>query len=340
MKQDTKTGKWFEVGDFLAREKTSQAFRDALHEDYRSSKKSKHEKRRQRSKAKAMMDKRSQSASPGASSIGYDEPMLYAPALNSSPLVSRQHLTVLREEHPPQHLPGSHSYAGPVREPLGRSSRAMSLGRGRDNITLDDRGSYSFAESPYLNRPAYHHDHERSISGEELAAYHHEERLNPRHESWHGPFPGERVEMFNAPPSFHASAPQFHTTGAGHIAAHRTYPIQSSGVAMVDEMGAPFGEPQWSYSDRDSGMPPIHPSNSRRGSSFRGYEAPVPAYSEEAPRHRRNDSTDVGVHRRNDSTMSATGIMAHLTSAIPADSLKPDDSNPFEPLPIGGRPRK
>lgn len=43
----------FQVGDFLAREKTSQAFRDALHESYRSSKKSKHEKRRARTKAKA-----------------------------------------------------------------------------------------------------------------------------------------------------------------------------------------------------------------------------------------------------------------------------------------------
>lgn len=36
VKQDEK-GKWFEVGDFLAREKTSQAFRDALHERYKSS---------------------------------------------------------------------------------------------------------------------------------------------------------------------------------------------------------------------------------------------------------------------------------------------------------------
>ena len=58
VKQDTASGKWFEVGDFLAREKTSQAFRDALHENYRSSKKSKHEKRRQRTKAKALSEKR------------------------------------------------------------------------------------------------------------------------------------------------------------------------------------------------------------------------------------------------------------------------------------------
>lgn len=45
VKQDVK-GRWHEVGDFLAREKTSQAFRDALHENYKSSNVAK-KKRRQ-----------------------------------------------------------------------------------------------------------------------------------------------------------------------------------------------------------------------------------------------------------------------------------------------------
>jgi hypothetical protein len=45
VKQDAK-GRWHEVGDFLAREKTSQAFRDALHENYKSSNVAK-KKRRQ-----------------------------------------------------------------------------------------------------------------------------------------------------------------------------------------------------------------------------------------------------------------------------------------------------
>lgn len=52
VKQDTTTGRWFEVGDFLAREKTSQAFRDALHDRYKSSNLSK-KKRRQEEQAKA-----------------------------------------------------------------------------------------------------------------------------------------------------------------------------------------------------------------------------------------------------------------------------------------------
>jgi len=50
VKQDS-NGVWFEVGDFLAREKTSQAFRDALHDRYKSSNLSK-KKRRQEEQAK------------------------------------------------------------------------------------------------------------------------------------------------------------------------------------------------------------------------------------------------------------------------------------------------
>jgi len=51
VKQDP-SGRWHEVGDFLAREKTSQAFRDCLHDKYKSSNLSK-KKRRQEEQAKA-----------------------------------------------------------------------------------------------------------------------------------------------------------------------------------------------------------------------------------------------------------------------------------------------
>lgn len=50
VKQD-ENGVWHEVGDFLAREKTSQSFRDALHERYKSSNLSK-KKRRQEEQSK------------------------------------------------------------------------------------------------------------------------------------------------------------------------------------------------------------------------------------------------------------------------------------------------
>lgn len=45
VKQNPKTGQYFEVGDFLAKEKTAQAFRDALHEYYSSSNPSKKKRR-------------------------------------------------------------------------------------------------------------------------------------------------------------------------------------------------------------------------------------------------------------------------------------------------------
>jgi len=46
-------GRWYEVGDFLAREKTSQAFRDVLHDKYKSSNTSK-KKRRQEEQAEKL----------------------------------------------------------------------------------------------------------------------------------------------------------------------------------------------------------------------------------------------------------------------------------------------
>ena len=45
VKQDEVTGEWYEVGTYLAREKTSQAFRDSLHLQYKSSTKAKKRRR-------------------------------------------------------------------------------------------------------------------------------------------------------------------------------------------------------------------------------------------------------------------------------------------------------
>jgi hypothetical protein len=45
VKKDPLTGRYYEVGDFLAREKTSQAFRDALHDQYKSSNAAKKKRR-------------------------------------------------------------------------------------------------------------------------------------------------------------------------------------------------------------------------------------------------------------------------------------------------------
>lgn len=50
LKQESKTGLWFHAGEFLAREKTSQAFRDALDGGYKSSNSSKKRTRQMKSK--------------------------------------------------------------------------------------------------------------------------------------------------------------------------------------------------------------------------------------------------------------------------------------------------
>jgi len=53
IKKDPDSGRWYEVGDFLAREKTSQAFRDVLHDKYKSSNTAK-KKRRQEEQAEKL----------------------------------------------------------------------------------------------------------------------------------------------------------------------------------------------------------------------------------------------------------------------------------------------
>jgi len=54
IKKDSETGLWFKVGEFLAREKTSQAFRDALHDSYKSSNSSRKKRRKTKKTDKAI----------------------------------------------------------------------------------------------------------------------------------------------------------------------------------------------------------------------------------------------------------------------------------------------
>lgn len=70
VKKDSTTGRWYEVGDFNAHEKTSQMFRDVLHESYLSSNKSKKKRRdlfRTNSKRRALMQQQQHAKSINAS---------------------------------------------------------------------------------------------------------------------------------------------------------------------------------------------------------------------------------------------------------------------------------
>jgi hypothetical protein len=65
VKKDSTTGRWYEVGDFNAHEKTSQMFRDVLHENYLSSNKSKKKRRdlfRTNSKRRALIQQQAEAA--------------------------------------------------------------------------------------------------------------------------------------------------------------------------------------------------------------------------------------------------------------------------------------
>ena len=290
---------------------------------------------------------------------GMPNDQLLYPPLNSSPLVSRQQLTVLREE--PSH-PRAYSFSGQAREQRARTapraSRAMSLSlvHGGGRVT-DDRSDLLYGEQRYHradSAPSYH-DHDRSISGEEIAAFHHQERLDSRHESWPQPYATNHAAMFSPPASFHASAPQFHPVGADDVAAHRPYPgddvaahrsypdsdaimrevdnVRVGGVSSHTHMPSPH----WPIAEREGDMPPLGAvSRGPLTSHTRAYaSAPTPmeAYSGNP------GVSSARVHHRNDSTASATVNVAQLASAIPSESLQVDD-NPFEPIPIGGRSKK
>jgi len=82
VKKDAKDGRWYEVGDYLAREKTSQAFRDALFDQYKSSNTAK--KLRKRGEKLEIMPRRafstttldSKPASSLSSKGGYVDPLI------------------------------------------------------------------------------------------------------------------------------------------------------------------------------------------------------------------------------------------------------------------------
>jgi hypothetical protein len=123
-----------QVGDFLAREKVSQAFRDALAPQYRSSKKFKHEKRRQRDKAAKLAK---QTNLPEAGKDIESKPKGKSKASGSDPkaFVIKRSLSVLREEPP---TPTIHPFAaagtGAVGTQSNRPNRAMSLPQGQQSM--------------------------------------------------------------------------------------------------------------------------------------------------------------------------------------------------------------
>lgn len=274
------------------------------------------------------------------------------PPLNSSPLISRQQLTTLREEPP---HPRAYSFSGHSREPRSRvTSRAMSLSSGRDydaGRLHDDRNELLYGEQYcYGGEPAPPvYQDERSITEEELAGFHAGERVDNRHTSWQQPYPSNHAAMFAPPAAFHASAPQFHT-GANELATHRSYPDQMpyhNSEAMMKEMGGVRADnvssqtSHWpNISEQESDLPPLGAASSGSymadSRSFAASPSPAPMNAHSSERSRTSSDR---AHARTNSTATASALVAHLSSSIKSETLEGGD-NPFEPIPLGGAPKK
>ncbi|CAB9512606.1 Nitrilase family, member 2 [Seminavis robusta] len=371
VKQDATTNQWFEVGDFLAREKTSQAFRDALAEHYRSSKKAKHEKRRQRTQAKALIEKQATMLPSLDTGSGHGPSASLADnqqSLFPSPLVSRQHLTVLREDPP---HPRAFSFSGHTHERLaGREvrSRAMSLSAGghfgdRNDVDLSAGGNGPCHGEGFHrpdSAPGRYYGRGDASSVDDLAEIDLRQGLGRRmessgHESWpqHSRSQTTRT-FFNPPASLYATQPQFHPVRAEDLAGHRTFQGNDALMTAVDNArvhGEPSHVAQWTNNSIETEV---------RASQQQGNDLQFPAsFASESPRiaylqnsggasmgglypsgsATTSNQPPEGIHQRTDSTASATVIVAQLASALHQDSPN-NDENPFEPIPLGGRSKK
>jgi hypothetical protein len=134
VKKDSGSGRWYEVGDFLAREKTSQAFRDLLHEHYRSSNLAKKKRRHDESSPAARGLERAHSVS----ALNLDS--------SAKPKASRIQLS----------KNSISSQAGIVERPMPKPTRssespAASIGLGRTPLVTPQASSQSACLSSSLS---------------------------------------------------------------------------------------------------------------------------------------------------------------------------------------------
>lgn len=269
--------------------------------------------------------------------------------------MSRQRLTTLREE--PQVHPRASSFSGHERVPVREvPQRALSLSGGRGGGRHSARPNIPDSESLYHRadsapaRSSY--DHEMSM--DEMASSRHDEKMDPRHqswpradhyeermdyghESWPRRYPASHHAIFNPPVAHQISPPQFHPVGPEDIAAVRSYPNTEAIMMEVENVSSghhPEHHAPWSADDMDceSSHPPRRDSHSPQGEAFL---PPTPSHAYASDNRYEIQPPHAPTHHRTDSIASATVIVAQLSSAL-SDTL-PEDDNPFEPIPIGGK---
>jgi hypothetical protein len=268
----------------------------------------------------------------------------------SSPLVSWQQLTVLREET--HHYPRAFSFSGHTQEsPRLREvrSRESWLCDGRDrgrfsgrsdaaNLPLDGDESFrgDLFHRPH-SAPGRHYDQISAVDDMAGIDSRHGRRTESQyHESWPQRFSANSSRRpYDTLASLQGSAPQFYPIQAEDVAAHGSFPDTDTimaEVANVRVRGRPSQMTHWSEPKITSQASPRmqYPPRPGVSSSSRRFPSPPPVLSpQQAP----------AIHRRSDSTASATVIVAQLASAMHEEPLAQDD-NPYEPIPLGGRSKE
>ena len=335
VKEDNATGHWFEVGDFLAREKVSQAFRDALSHSYRSSKKYKHEKRRIRDKAAKVAKQMTEGGKPAASSKASKRKSL--PNRPSSPLQRRGKLSVLREEK----MPSSMSLQGNA-EP-NRPSAAMTavdapaIFQGSQSQFLGDPPGAQFGQFPgQLGMPS------QDMMG-----------AGGQHTSWSRLFPPSNSifnpaqSAMNAQAAAMAQQRRFSeammTGGSSHPmgphAFHHSDPnlnwsshLEYPGAAASLHASFPTGMSL--HAQQHGGVFDMSGMAGATGMAA-GMATGMPQeHMPRVPQHQHTRSRSLPLDRSG-SNVSANAIVARLESALPEISHHQDE-NPFEPVPLPG----
>ena len=306
VKEDTTTGRWFEVGDFLAREKVSQAFRDALSHSYRSSKKFKHEKRRKRDRAAKLArqmaeGKTGADAKPAKKKSGSSA----AKKPPASPLQRRGKLSILREEKTSPsmaYIPARQGNAEPI-HPSGMMTSGMDPLQSTQNQYRGDTSNPQFPTHPGMfshfpqGNPMFNPMH--GGMNPQAAAMAQQRRFS---ESM---MIGNSSNMMSAHQAFHNSdpnfnwAPQMEYAGAGAPSMHSSFPTGMDNLGQYGMNNASMSQEQ---------------------------QIPI-------PRLQQQRSRSLPVVPRTFSSSSA--IVSRLESALP-DLANSQDENPFEPVPLPG----
>lgn len=274
--------------------------------------------------------------------------------------MSRQHLTDLREEAQPH--PRAYSFSGHGRVPVRIAPpRAFSHSSDRGGRRRSDLSGISCREPTYHRADSAPSRSHHELSLDDVASSRHSEMMHeswprtairqydesvergheswPRatmrphdesSESWQQHYHGMDRAMYDPHSNIQSHPPRFHPIASDGVAAFDSYREADQVMMEVESVGSTHvagRHGHWAQDDMD-----FETTHSRRG-SIAGFLDSEHADAYSNHNQHQAQTSQVAAHQRNDSTVSATVIVAQLSSAL-SDTLH-DDDNPFEPIPIG-----